>query len=312
MQICPSISNHANCNNQIERLQKQGIHRIGTPAQGFRYQGRAGRRVFRELEAHIRSLAIPPARKDVVIAPSPRAKLQALGKDKAGRWQYRYSPQFTERQGTAKYERLVEFAQALPKLLRSIAQNIATPGLGHDRVMACMLRILSTCFIRAGSQPYADEHGSYGIASLLKRHVSVGGDLVTFDYRGKSGQQQHREVRDLRVATVVRALLKSAPGRSLFQYQLEDGSWVDVRRSHVNASIKEVMGQQFSAKDFRTWAGTLLCACALSVGGVCGGEDQEGGQAAHRGGGERDGEAAWQHALHLQGVLRLSEGVDRL
>ena len=131
-----------------------------------------------------------------------------------------------------------------------------------------MLRILSTCFIRAGSQRYADEHGSYGIASLLKRHVSVRGDLVTFDYRGKSGQQ-HREVRDRRVATVVRALLKSAPGRSLFQYQLEDGSWVNVRRSHVNASIKEVMGQQFSAKDFRTWAGTLLCACALSVGGVC-------------------------------------------
>lgn len=114
----------------IERLQKQGIHRIGTPAQGFRYQGRAGRRVSRELEAHIRSLAIPPAWKDVVIAPSPRAKLQALGKDKAGRWRYRYSPQFTERQGTAKYERLVEFAQALPKLRRSIAQNIATQGAG--------------------------------------------------------------------------------------------------------------------------------------------------------------------------------------
>jgi DNA topoisomerase-1 len=129
--------------------------------------------------------------------------------------------------------------------------------------MACILRILSTCFIRPGSQVYAAENGSYGIATLRRKHVKVKGDLVIFDFRGKHGQQQHRELHDRTVARIVQTLA-DLPGYEVFKYQDEAGNLFDVKRRHINQYIKEVMGQQFSAKDFRTWAGTLICACALA------------------------------------------------
>ena len=254
---------------QIETLQEHGIHRVGSPKHGFVYRFAQGRTASHSEVARIQSLALPPAWKDVAIAASSGAKVQALGMDQAGRWQYRYHPSFVRKQETAKYERILDFARTLPAMRASIRKGLSRPGLGEERVMACILQILSVCFIRAGSQRYADEHGSYGIATLLKRHVQVRGDIVVFDYRGKSGKDQHRELNDRRVANVIRGLCKSAPGTHLFQYQDAAGAWVDIRRQHINTHIKDVMGRQFTAKDFRSWAGTLLCACALARGGVC-------------------------------------------
>lgn len=248
---------------QLERLQQTGLRRIGSPKKGFHYETADGKRVKNGELERIRALRIPPAWTDVRINPSPKGKLQAVGKDAAGRWQYRYHPAFTAKQEKKKYERLVHFAQALPNLRKTIGRDINGKGLGRRRVMACLLRILSTCFIRPGSQVYAAENGSYGLATLRPKHVQVKGDTVTFHFKGKSGQQQHRELTDRRVAKIVRELLKTGH-KEVFAFQQEDGSWVDVRRRHINEYIKEVMGERFSAKDFRTWAGTLICACALA------------------------------------------------
>ncbi|MFP2927505.1 DNA topoisomerase IB, partial [Pyxidicoccus sp. 3LG] len=199
----------------------------------------------------------------VAISPSPTARLQAVGRDAAGRWQYRYHASHTRRQEERKFERIVSFARALPRMRRRVSADLRRKGLGRDKVMATILRILGSCFIRPGSQQYADENGSFGLATLRRRHVRVAGDTVTFDFPGKSGKQQFRQLKDRRVATVVRQLLK-VPGRDVFKFVLDDGAVVDVRRRHINEYIQEVMGAQFSAKDFRTWAGTLICACALA------------------------------------------------
>ena len=248
---------------QIERLQSTGIRRVGSPKRGFRYLRADGRPVPRVECERIQALKIPPAWTEVAISPSVKSKLQAVGKDGAGRWQYRYSEAFTRRQQDEKYRRIVGFARALPKIRHRVSQDLRRPGLGRDKVLACMLRILGTCFIRPGSQVYAEENGSFGLATLRAKHVKVKGDTVYFDFPGKSGQQQHRELKDRRVAAVVRKLLK-VPGRDVFKFMLDDGFVVDVRRRHINEYIREVMGAQYSAKDFRTWAGTLICACALA------------------------------------------------
>lgn len=248
---------------QIERLQHEGIRRLGSPQRGFRYVRADGRPVARPERERLEALKIPPAWVEVAISPSVKSKLQAVGKDGAGRWQYRYHESFTRRQQEEKYRRIVGFARALPRMRRRVSADLRRKGLGRDKVLACMLRILGTCFIRPGSQVYAEENGSFGLATLRARHVKVVGDTVYFDFPGKSGQHQHRELRDRRVATLVRQLLK-VPGRDVFKFVLDDGHVMDVRRRHLNEYIQEVMGPDYSAKDFRTWAGTLICACALA------------------------------------------------
>jgi DNA topoisomerase-1 len=252
---------------RLERLQKTGIRRLGTPRQGFSYETAEGGKVKRGDLERIEKLKIPPAWTEVAIHPSPRAALQAIGKDTAGRWQYLYSEAHTRRQEQKKFERLMQFAEALPRMRKTITQHLAQPGLGREKVMASILRILSTCFIRPGSQVYAAENGSYGIATLRRKHVTVKGDLVTFDFTGKHGIRQLQELRDRNVARVVKELI-DLPGYEVFKYINEAGELVDVKRRHINQYIKEVMGRQFSAKDFRTWAGTLICACALARAGV--------------------------------------------
>ena len=247
----------------IERLQQEGIRRQGSPQRGFRYRRVDGKPVSAQERERIEALKIPPAWKEVLISPSPKAKLQAPGKDGAGRWQHRYHEAFQKRREAEKYQRIVDFARALPRLRRRVNADLREPGLGRDKVMACLLRILGTCFIRPGSQQYADENQSFGLATLRAEHVKVKGDTVIFDFRGKSGKQQHRELTDRKVAQVVRACLK-VPGRDVFKFVLDDGFVVDVRRRHINEYIREVMGAQYSAKDFRTWGGTLICACALA------------------------------------------------
>ena len=248
---------------RIERLHATGIRRLGTPKRGFRYVTAAGTGPARADLARIRRLVLPPAWKDVAISASTSASLQAVGRDAAGRWQYRYSEEHERRRERKKLERLVEFGERLPRMRAAVARDLRRPDLDREKVMACILRILSTSFLRPGSQVYAAENGSYGIATLRNRHVTVRGDLIRYDFPGKSGKRRQVETRDRPVARIIRQL-KRMPGRELFKYRDPDGRIVDVKRRHINQYIREVMGSRFTAKDFRTWAGTLLCACALA------------------------------------------------
>ncbi|HEY6218337.1 MAG TPA: hypothetical protein VIW74_16830 [Pyrinomonadaceae bacterium] len=246
----------------LERLQNIGIRRLGTPKRGFRYKPQSGR-VSNEDLKRIYNLKIPPAWTDVFINPAANGKLQAIGKDAAGRWQYLYHESHTRMQELRKFQRLTKFAQAIPKMRATVARHLRQPGLTRERVLASVLRILSTCYMRPGSEVYASENGSYGIATLRRKHVNVKGEVIEFDFPGKSGVRQHRELHDKQVARVIRASMK-LPGFNVFKYMNGDGVPVKVTRRHINDYIKEVMGSSFSAKDFRTWAGTLVCACALA------------------------------------------------
>lgn len=249
----------------IERLQQRGIRRIGSPKRGFRYRAPSGVPAATD-RARIEALKIPPAWTNVAINPSPAAAVQAVGQDVAGRWQYLYHEAHALRRERKKQERLIRFIAALPRMRRGIARDLRRPGLPREKVLAGILKILGTCFLRPGGKVYTDQNGSYGLATLRRQHVTVVGDRVVFDFIGKSKKRQRRELVDRTIARLVRQLLRY-PGE-VFKFQSDDGSMCDVHTGHINAYIKEVMGEQFSAKDFRTWAGTLLCACALARTGV--------------------------------------------
>jgi DNA topoisomerase I len=252
---------------RIEQFQKTGIHRLGTPARGFQYKGAADARINAADLKRIKQLKIPPAWSDVWINSAAGGAVQAIGRDAAGRLQYLYHANHVRRQEARKFRRLIKFAQSLPKMRAAVASHIRQPGLGRETVMASILRILSTCFLRPGSQVYASENGSFGLATLRPRHVRVKGDVVEFDFTGKSGVQQQSQLKDRQVSKIVRGLLKH-PSREVFKYQNGNGEFVNVTRHHINDYIREVMGENFSAKDFRTWAGTLVCACALAKAGT--------------------------------------------
>ena len=256
---------------KLEQLQRTGIHRVGTKERGFRYQRADLEKVSGADLKRIRELKIPPAWSDVWINSTAGGAVQAIGRDAAGRLQYLYHVNHTRRQDAKKFKRLIKFAEALPKMRATIRSQIGQPGLGKEPVMASILRILSTCFLRPGSQVYASENGSFGLATLRHKHVKVKGDVVEFDFPGKSGVRQVRQLKDHRVAKVVRNLLRR-PSREVFKYQNGNGEFVNVTRQHINDYIREVMGEKFSAKDFRTWAGTLVCACALAKRGCEAGE----------------------------------------
>lgn len=248
---------------QLERLQKTGIRRIGTARSGFSYKSASGAAANRADLARIKALKIPPAWTDVVINRSAQGVLQALGIDSAGRWQYLYHDNQIKKRERKKFERLLHFAQALPSMRKTVASDLRAPGLGREKVMACILRILSTCFLRPGSQSYASDNGSYGIATLRPKPVRVKGDTIEFNFPGKRQIRQHHELKDRTAARIVRELLKH-PAAEVFKYRDADDQFIDVKRRHINQHIKQVMGERFSAKDFRTWAGTLICACALA------------------------------------------------
>lgn len=251
----------------IERLQRNGIRRTGTPQRGFVYRSIDGKKLRTADLTRIQELRIPPAWTRVAINPSANGKIQVVGQDTAGRWQYLYHDNHHRVQGHRKYKRLIHFIDDLPRMRTTVARHLRQPGLGRERILACILRVLSSCFLRPGSEVYASENGSYGIATLKPRHVSVQGDLVRFDFPGKSGVRQCRELRDRQAARVLKSLLKCRK-TEVFKYVNEEGDFVDIKRRHINEYIKEVMGERFTAKDFRTWAGTLVCACALARAGT--------------------------------------------
>lgn len=249
-----------------ERLRRVGIRRLGSAAKGFRYVPSAGGRLARAERDRIRALRIPPAWRHVLIAPTAGSRIQAIGTDAAGRQQYLYSAAHGVRREILKRRRIVRFAAALPKLRAAVAAGLQRETIDRERVLACIGRILNTCYFRSGSEVYANENGSYGIATLRKQHVRVVGDRVTFDFPAKSGKRQERELRDRAVAAVVRELL-ALPGREVFKYANGNGALVDVKGRHINQYLREIMGENFSAKDFRTWAGSLHCANALALAG---------------------------------------------
>src|ERR1051325_7668694 len=247
---------------KLERLHNIGILRLGTPKRGFRYKPQSGRLTKTDLD-RINDLKIPPAWTDVFINPAANGRVQAIGKDAAGRWQYLYHESHTRMQELRKFRRITKFAKAIPKMRATVARHLRQPRLTRERVLAAVLRILSTCYMRPGSEVYASENGSYGIATLRRKHITVKGDLIEFDFPGKSGVRQQRQLRDKQVARVIRKTI-NLPGYNVFKYINGDDKPVPVTRRHINEYIKEVMGSSFSAKDFRTWAGTLVCACALA------------------------------------------------
>ena len=240
----------------------------GTWVPTFAIQDARGHRVrdAATLE-RVRKLAIPPAWTDVWICPEPNGHLQATGRDARGRKQYRYHPRWRDERDSTKYARLADFGRALPTLRRRIAADLRLPGLPRRKVLALVVRLLETTFIRVGNEEYARENGSFGLTTMQDRHVDVHASEVTFHFRGKSGVFHRVTVHDRRLATMVRRC-RDLPGHELFQYQDEDGKPATIDSADVNAYIHEVAGHEFTAKDFRPWAGTVLAALSLRAIGA--------------------------------------------
>ena len=230
---------------------------------GFTYIGPDGRRITDpERLAWIGRLAIPPAWTDVWICPIKRGHIQATGRDARGRKQYRYHPRWREVRDEAKYERLIEFARALPRVRRRAERDLRRRGLPREKVLALVVRLLEETLIRVGNDEYARENRSYGLSTLRDRHARVRGDRIRFTFRGKAGKEHEISVRDRRLARLVKAC-QDLPGQELFQYLDADGRRVDVTSGDVNDYLREITGDDFTAKDFRTWAGTVAAAMAL-------------------------------------------------
>ena len=211
----------------------------------------------------IKRLAIPPAWTDVWICPSLSGHIQATGRDARGRKQYRYHERWREVRDENKFDRLAQFAKALPNIRRRVAHDLKLPGLPRRKVLATIVRLLERTFIRIGNEEYARENKSFGLTTLKNRHVKVKGAQILFRFRGKSKRQHEVDLTDRRVAKVI-AKCQDLPGQDLFQYLGEDGEVQEVTSQDVNDYLRQIAGEDFTAKDFRTWGGTVLAAMALS------------------------------------------------
>jgi DNA topoisomerase I len=214
----------------------------------------------------IKRLAIPPAWTAVWICPSPNGHIQATGRDARGRKQYRYHDRWRQVRDENKFERLAHFGKALASIRRRVARDIKSPGLPRKKVLATIVRLLERTFIRIGNEEYARENKSFGLTTLKNRHVTVNGAQVRFRFRGKHGCHVEVDVTDHRVAKII-TKCQDLPGQDLFQYVDDDGGIQEVTSQDVNNYLREITGQDFSAKDFRTWGGTVLAAIALNAQG---------------------------------------------
>ena len=212
--------------------------------------------------ARIKSLAIPPAWTDVWICPDPRGHIQAVGRDQKGRKQYRYHPRWREVRDETKYEKMIAFVRALPLIRKRVSQDLAKPGLPREKVLAAVVRLLETTLIRVGNDEYAAQNNSFGLTTLQDRHAKIGNGKVRFKFRGKSGVSHDIDLEDPRVAKIVKQC-QDLPGAELLQYVDDDGQVRDIGSADVNDYLREITGEEFTAKDFRTWAGTVLAAKAL-------------------------------------------------
>ncbi len=233
---------------------------------GFSYHDAGGRQVTDPATLErIRSLAVPPAWEDVWICPWPNGHIQAVGTDAAGRRQYRYHDAWRERRDREKFSRTVEFGRTLPRLRTTVTRDLASDGLSRERVLAAMVRLLDIGWFRVGGEEYAEEHDTFGVASLRKEHVRVRGTTMVFDYPAKGSIPRKVEIRDTASSAVVAALRRHrGTSPNLFVYK-RDRRWIELSSGDVNAYIKEAAGETFSAKDFRTWSGTVLAAAELAT-----------------------------------------------
>lgn len=239
-----------------------GIRRLNSHA-GFRYVDADGKAVKdRGTLRRIRSLVIPPAWTDVWICSVAHGHVQATGRDARRRKQYRYHPRWQQVRDETKYEKLVLFGKALPVIRRRVQEDLALSGLARNKVLATVVRLLETTLIRVGNEEYARENNSFGLTTLRNQHAQVNGATVSFNFRGKSGVRHSVDVRDPRLARIVQKL-QDLPGQELFQYVDEEGATRSLDSADVNEYLREITGQDFTAKDFRTWAGTVLAARAL-------------------------------------------------
>jgi DNA topoisomerase-1 len=214
----------------------------------------------------IKRLAIPPAWRDAWICPSPNGHIQATGRDDRRRKQYRYHERWREIRDENKYDRLISFGKALPKIRRRVKKDLALSGLPREKVLATIVQLLERSLIRVGNEEYARENKSFGLTTMQDRHVDVKGSKLRFRFRGKSGRQHEVDVTDRRVAKIV-LKLQDLPGQDLFQYLDDEGDPHNITSQDVNEYLHEITGEDFTAKDFRTWAGTVLAAIALSAAG---------------------------------------------
>jgi DNA topoisomerase I len=230
---------------------------------GFRYLKPNGEPVSDEATLErVRRLAIPPAWTGVWICTKANGHLQATGRDARGRKQYRYHPQFREVRESTKYEHMMDFARALPAIRAKLAEHMALRGLPREKVLATVVHLLESTLIRVGNDDYARENKSYGLTTLRNPHVSVEGSQLRFRFKGKSGKTWQLQVRDRRVAKIVKAC-QELPGQKLFEYLGDDGEPREVTSADVNAYLHDITGRDITAKDFRTWAGTVMAALAL-------------------------------------------------
>src|ERR687886_90333 len=240
---------------------------------GFEYflSSTGGKVTDPEMLSRIRNLVIPPAWTEVWICPHPNGHLQAVGVDAAGRKQYLYHPQWREAKDREKFDHMVEFARALPRAREVCAEHLRGDGLTRRRVLACAFRLLDRGFFRVGTEEYAEQNDTYGLATIQKKHVTVDGDVIVFDYASKGGKRRIQSVVDPEVAEVVAALRRRRSGGSELLAYKQGGRWRDVRSGDINDYVRDVMHADFTAKDFRTWNATVLAAVAEAVAGEAAG-----------------------------------------
>lgn len=244
-----------------------GLRRTGSPGR-FGYRDARGRAVkARATLERIRKLAVPPAWTDVWIAPTPNAHLQASGRDARGRKQYRYHADFRARRDAAKFDHMLAFVRVLPAIRAQVARDLKRDGLPREKVLAAIVWLLQTTLIRVGNKEYAAHNGSFGLTTLKDRHASIRGAEVRFTFRGKSGKAWRVGLNHPRVASIVRAA-QDLPGQHLFQYEDETGAPRKIGSTDVNAYLREISGADVTAKDFRTWSGTVLACLTLAARGA--------------------------------------------
>jgi DNA topoisomerase-1 len=246
---------------------KPGIRRRRR-GKGFSYLDPAGQPLRDPRERRrIEGLAVPPAWTEVWICPLANGHLQATGRDARGRKQYRYHPDWRAVRDETKFGRMVAFGEALPRLRARLDRDLALPGLPREKVLAAVVKLLETTLIRVGNEEYARENDSFGLTTMRSRHVDIAGATLRFRFRGKSGKEHEVAISDRRLARVVRAC-RELPGHELFQYLDESGERQAVDSADVNEYLRDVTGEDFTAKDFRTWGGTVLALEALRDGGA--------------------------------------------